>query len=163
MSNLSLERLLFDPTAPSDGPSVGSYLVSLGGNVITDTGSALDVNISSSDIDIQIDIDTSNFVADDEVFTENGMPIGYRAHDASSALSALSADGDKSDALSDLYRRLFINDAPNIAGSNEAVSVDTTAGGVALPNSTASTALNLNSPLSISLINSLALFSSSLS
>jgi hypothetical protein len=34
--------------------------------------------------------------------------------------------------ISDLYRRVWVNTAPNISGSNAAVSVDTTAGGVAL-------------------------------
>jgi hypothetical protein len=34
--------------------------------------------------------------------------------------------------LSDLYRRVWVNTAPNISGSNAAVSVDTTAGGVAV-------------------------------
>jgi hypothetical protein len=36
MSNLSLERLLFDPNNIADGPKVGSYVVSASGRVIDD-------------------------------------------------------------------------------------------------------------------------------
>lgn len=48
MSNLSLERLLFDPSAPADGPNIGSYLIGSGGTVISETGTALDVNIDGA-------------------------------------------------------------------------------------------------------------------
>lgn len=69
-------------------------------------------------------------VADDDVDSGNPVKIGSRA--VSGALTAVSASGDRADLLSDLYRRIWVNDAPNIGGSNAAVSVDTTAGGVAL-------------------------------
>lgn len=48
MSNLSLERLLFDPSDPTEGPLMGSYLLGSGGAVISETGTALDVNIASA-------------------------------------------------------------------------------------------------------------------
>jgi hypothetical protein len=44
----------------------------------------------------------------------------------------VSATDDRADQISDLYRRTWVNTSANIAGSNAAVSVDTTAGGVAL-------------------------------
>lgn len=69
-------------------------------------------------------------VADDAADSGNPLKIGTRA--VSGALTAVSATGDRADAISDLYRRMWVNTAPNIAGSNAAVSVDTTAGGVAL-------------------------------
>jgi len=47
MSNLSLERLLFDAANPADGPLIGSYLLGAGGTVISETGTYLDVNIAS--------------------------------------------------------------------------------------------------------------------
>ena len=137
MSALTLERFLFDPADASEGPNIGAYLRSDDGTLITHTtaGSkeALDVNIANSDIDIQVDLDLSNMTADDAADDENPLKIGYRAHDTAAALGAVSADGDKANAISDLYRRIMINDAPNIGSANVSVSVDTTAGGVALP------------------------------
>ena len=72
----------------------------------------------------------SGDVADDGVDSGNPVKIGTRA--VSGALAAVSATGDRADGISDLYRRLWVNNTPNIGGSNAAVSVDTTAGGVAL-------------------------------
>lgn len=69
-------------------------------------------------------------VADDAADSGNPLKIGTRA--VSGALAAISATGDRADSISDLYRRLWVNTAPNVGGSNAAVSVDTTAGGVAL-------------------------------
>ena len=71
-------------------------------------------------------------VADDAADSGNPLKVGSRAYAGSSALAALSASGDRADMLSDLYRRIYINDAPNISVTNAAVAVDTTAGGVSL-------------------------------
>lgn len=131
MSNLSLERLLFDTSDADNSPNLGAYIRSATGTLITDTAGALDINIASSDIDLQVDLDLTNLTADDAPDDENPLKIGFRAHDASSALGAVSADGDKANGISDLYRRQFINDAPNIGVNNESVTVGVTA--VALP------------------------------
>lgn len=69
-------------------------------------------------------------VADDGVDSGNPVKIGSRA--VSGALTAVSASGDRADLLSDLYRRIWINASPNIAGSNASVTVDDTAGGTVL-------------------------------
>lgn len=69
-------------------------------------------------------------VADDGVDAGNPIKVGSRA--VSGALTAVSTSGDRADLLSDLYRRVWVNTAPNIAGSNAAVSVTDTAGGTAL-------------------------------
>jgi len=65
MSNLSLERLAFDPAAVADGPSIGTYLISASGSVIDDTSGALDVYlanasivVTATDLDIR-DLDSS--------------------------------------------------------------------------------------------------------
>jgi hypothetical protein len=51
-------------------------------------------------------------VADDAVDAGNPIKIGFRAL---STLSTVSASGDRADAVSDMYRRQYVNDAPNIA------------------------------------------------
>ena len=71
-------------------------------------------------------------VADDAVDTENPVKVGSRA--ISGALAAV-ASGDRADLLSDLYRRVFVNDAPNVALTQTTVAVGTLA--VALPTTAA--------------------------
>lgn len=212
MSSLSLERLLFDSGNPADGPSIGSYLIGAGGNVLTETNVGadygLDVNVinaslvvSATDFDIRslnvatdgdhvyimdstgtnaLDIDASGYItaningnvtvtatdldirdlthvsdsikvgdgtdflavnadgsinvnltddgiADDAADSGNPLKVGSRGYDASSALTALSASGDRADLLSDLYRRVFVNSASNIGQAQAAVTVGTTA------------------------------------
>jgi hypothetical protein len=69
-------------------------------------------------------------VADDAADSGNPLKVGTRAVDG--ALAAVSATGDRANMISDLYRRLWVNNTPNIAGSNAAIFIDTTAGGTAL-------------------------------
>lgn len=69
-------------------------------------------------------------VGDDDADAGNPVKVGSRA--VSGALTALSATNDRADLLSDLYRRVWVNTAPNVGGSNAAVTVDETVGGVAL-------------------------------
>lgn len=69
-------------------------------------------------------------VADDAADTENPVKVGSRA--ASGALGAVS-NNDRADLISDLYRRVYINDSPNIGSACGAVTVGATE--VALPTS----------------------------
>jgi hypothetical protein len=209
MSNLSLERLLFNAANPTDGPLIGSYIIGADGTVINDTGSSLDVNVTNAsltvdatDFDIRslnvatdgdhvyitdstganaLDIDASGYItaningtvtvdatdldirqlvhtggtpdsvqigdgteillvnadgsinvafasdADDAALTKNPLHVGSVSADQASALSAISASGDAASLTSDLYRRVFINDAPNIAVASTAATVGTSA------------------------------------
>ena len=63
MSGITLDQILFDPTAVADGSTVGSYIISSSGNVIDDTGGALDVNIANADLDIRDLINTQDSIA----------------------------------------------------------------------------------------------------
>lgn len=69
-------------------------------------------------------------VADDAVDSGNPVKIGSRA--VSGALTAVSASGDRADLLSDLYRRIWVNTAPNVGGSNAAISITDAAGGTSV-------------------------------
>lgn len=69
-------------------------------------------------------------VADDAADAGNPVKVGSRAIDG--ALAAISAGNDRADMISDMYRRLWVTDAANAVGSNAAVVVDTTIGGVVL-------------------------------
>jgi hypothetical protein len=69
-------------------------------------------------------------VADDAADAGNPVKVGQRA--ISGALTAVSATDDRADQISDLYRRTWVNTAPNIGGSNAAISIPNTAGGTAL-------------------------------
>ena len=70
-------------------------------------------------------------VADSAADSGNPIKIGGRAI-AGALVSTGMADNDRADFVTDLYRRVWTNDTPNVAGSNVPVSVDTTAGGVPL-------------------------------
>lgn len=67
-------------------------------------------------------------VADDAADSENPVKVGGRA--ISGALAAI-ANNDRSDLAMDLYRRVWVNDSPNIAFASTAVTVGATE--VALP------------------------------
>lgn len=69
-------------------------------------------------------------VADDAPDTENPLKVGAHARSAASALPAV-ANGDKADLTVDLYRRVYINDAPNVNLLAQGITVGTSA--VALP------------------------------
>lgn len=63
-------------------------------------------------------------VADDAADTENPIKVGSRA--LGGALAAI-ASGDRADMISDLYRRVYVNDSYNIAMLATAVNVTNTA------------------------------------
>lgn len=69
--------------------------------------------------------------ADDAADADNPVKTGTRS--VSGALTAISANNDRADMLSDDYRRVYVNSGPNVGGANATTTVDTTAGGVALP------------------------------
>lgn len=156
MSNLSLERLLFNAAAPTDGPLIGSYLIGAGGSVLTETNVGadygLDVNLINASIVVtatNLDIrdlsanqdsvkigDGTDFLeinndgsinvvgsvtatiaseADDAVSTLNPVFVGGISANQANALGSVSASGDRTSLTTDLYRRVFINDAPNIS------------------------------------------------
>jgi hypothetical protein len=64
-------------------------------------------------------------VADDAVDSGNPLKVGSKG--LGGALAALSASGDRADLISDLYRRVYINDSPNIAMDCQQITVGATA------------------------------------
>lgn len=62
--------------------------------------------------------------ADDAVDSEAPVKVGSRA--VSGALAAVSTSGDRADLRSDMYRRIWINDSPNIGVSTQSLTVNTT-------------------------------------
>jgi hypothetical protein len=68
-------------------------------------------------------------VADDAADDENPVKVGWRAY--SGPLTAVTA-GDRANAASDLYRRLYVNNGSNIAILQTQVDVDNT-GDIAVP------------------------------
>ena len=133
MSNASitLERLDFDPSAPGDGPNIGSYLrAGTDGDLLSSTlnsgKESLDVNITGSDVDITVDLDLDDLVGDDEPDTEDPLKVGSRSIDQASVIAAISAAGDKANAISDLYRRIYMTSAPGVGWTAAAGTTDAT-------------------------------------
>lgn len=83
---ITLDKLVFDPAAPSDGASVGAYLRGSDGTLITQTGGALDVNIAASTGMGIYDEDSVHASGD------KGQQILAVRRDADTSL--VSADGD---------------------------------------------------------------------
>jgi hypothetical protein len=159
MTALTLERLLFDPSNLADGPVVGSYLLAADGTVFTatevDGKKALDVNVANAiAVDIDKDFDsitawqggawtvsavqsgswsvnlTDDSIADGDLDSGNPLKIGGHAYDQATVLGAVDAN-DRVNLAQDLYRRVFINDAPNIGVDNQLLAVGLTA--IAVP------------------------------
>ena len=75
------------------------------------------------------DLDVVGNVADDAADSGNPLKIGSRG--VSGALTALSASGDRADLLSDLYRRVWVNDSPNVGVTLSKPTVSDTAAEIA--------------------------------
>lgn len=68
---------------------------------------------------------TGDLTADDAADDEDPLKVGSHAYNQASALGAVTA-GDKANLASDLYRRVFINDAPNVGIASAVTTVGTT-------------------------------------
>ena len=81
------------------------------------------MTFDGGNLNVAADIDIKSSVADDEVDTENPLKMG--SHSSFGVLSAISADGDKADLISDKYRRLMTSNSYRVAlkNSNETVGL----------------------------------------
>jgi hypothetical protein len=87
------------------------------------------LTFDSTRLKVFSDINFSAMVADDAADSENPLKVGSRAVDG--ALTAISASGDKANVISDMYRRVYVNDAPNVGFKTSAASVTNTASEIA--------------------------------
>ena len=85
---------------------------------LTATAGSLDVNITNTGVAVAGD------VADDDADSGNPVKVGFRAIDG--ALAAVSADDDRADGISDMYRRQYVNAAPNVGMQHAVTTVGTT-------------------------------------
>lgn len=88
-------------------------------------GSAWDrVGVTSGQLDVNINLD--DFLVDDDAADSGGsLKAGSRAVDG--LLTAVSADDDRADLISDMYRRVWVNDAPNVGFGYGSLTVGATA------------------------------------
>jgi hypothetical protein len=126
-SALATLVLAEDAAAADGGPGIAPF-AKRQDTLATDTSA--DGDLSYFKVDslgrLYTNTDITSDVADDEASTENPLLVGGVAHDVASALTELSADGDKGHMLLDLYRRVFINDACNVAWQVSAATVGAT-------------------------------------
>jgi hypothetical protein len=86
---------------------------------------------SAGRLRVMADLDlTGDLTADDAADNEDPLKVGSHAYNQAVALGAVTAD-DKVNLASDLYRRVFINDAPSVAVASSTVAIGTSE--VALP------------------------------
>lgn len=95
-------------------------------NQITDGVETLAINADGS---INVNL-TDDSIADGAADAGNPFKVGGRAYSTATALTAVDS-GDRVDLLTDLYRRVFINNASNVSVASQIVTVGATA--VALP------------------------------
>lgn len=107
-------KLSFDPAESDDYDVVASYLKASDGTLITHTGGALDVNIATSDIQLQVDL----------AHTEDSVRLG----DGTSFFTSTSENGDisldvhVSNSDLDIRDLAFATDSVDVSGSE--VSLD---------------------------------------
>lgn len=82
--------------------------------------------VFNSDGELKVAADLTSDTADDAADAGNPIKVGGKAQDLSSALSALSAGGDRFNLTGDLYRRLVTNAAYNVGWKVTTASVGTT-------------------------------------
>jgi hypothetical protein len=117
----------------NDAVFVGGYGFSMYGVRKDAAGSPVSADgdahpfVFNNDGELKVAADLTSDTADDAADAGNPIKVGGRAHDASAALSALSADGDRYHMLGDLYRRQYVNNAHNIGIKTSNVSVTGTA------------------------------------
>ena len=87
--------------------------------------------IFNDDGELKCTSDLSSAVADDAADSGNPIKIGGNAETQASVWTTVD-DADRFHLSGDLYRRVKINDAPNVGLKSATVSVDTTVGGVNL-------------------------------
>lgn len=118
-----------EDAAASDGGAGLAAFSRRQDTLVTDTSTDGDFSYLKSDIFGSLytkSLVYSN-VADDAVSSENPIFVGGYAMNMGSALSAVSAAGDKARFITDLYRQLFVSDVANVAWTVAAESVTTTA------------------------------------
>lgn len=85
--------------------------------------------VFNSDGELKVAADLTSDVADDAADSGNPLKMGGRAFDG--ALTAVSASNDRYDMLGDMYRRTWVNDAPNVSNQRSREQVSTTAAEIA--------------------------------
>lgn len=82
-------------------------------------GDGVDLLAVNADGSINVNL-TDDSIADDAADSGNPFKVGGRAYATASALAAVSA-GDRVNLAMDLFRRVLVNDAPNVGINNPAV------------------------------------------
>ena len=99
-----------------------------GGSLVSDDGDFASLQLNDvGDLRAVSKLDLSTLVADDDVSTEKPLLAGAVARTPVSALTAVSASGDKVSLATDLHRRLWVNDSMAVAWQVTAVTLGTSA------------------------------------
>lgn len=90
-------------------------------------GDGTDFLAVNTDGSINVEIDGN--VSDDAADSGDPVKVGSRSVDG--LLSAISASDDRADLLSDMYRRVWVNDSPNVGITLSKPTISTTAAEIA--------------------------------
>ena len=113
--------------SPAASGDTGSFILGVRQDTLaTSTSADGDYNAIKTDSRGATWVAPVGTAADDAVDTEAPVKTGTRSV-SGAALGAVSADGDRADMISDKYRRLYINDSPNVAILSSAKTITTSA------------------------------------
>jgi len=112
-------------TVGSEGPYILGIRQDAAGSPVSADGDYHPL-IFNNDGELKVAADLASSVADDAADSGNPIKIGGVAQDMATALSVLSAAGDRGDLTMDLHRRLIVNDASNIGIASTQKDVSTT-------------------------------------
>lgn len=76
---ISIDKLQFDPSAPTQNQRVGSFLIGSGGTVISETGSSLNVNVTNSLTISATDLDIRDLVFATDKVDVSGSEVSLDA------------------------------------------------------------------------------------
>lgn len=132
MSSMSLNKLVFDPANLADSANVGAYLRASDGTLLTHTGGALDVNITSG-VNVEVDlshVDDSVRLGDGTSFftstSENG-DISLDVHLSNTSIAVTATDLDIRN-LSAAQDNVAISDGVDTLAINADGSISTVPG-----------------------------------
>ena len=112
----------------TDSTGANALAVDASGHIsINDGGNVISIDDAGGSITVDGTVSVAGGEADDAVASTNPLGVGGVVADVASALSEISAAGDRFHLLGDMYRRLMVRQAADVAWQTSTATVGTSA------------------------------------